>query len=150
MLRPWSEAPLINHFGCKPLIDFGRRPMFAELCVYELLRLSDWEARWVETYSAPAALPYFFTDWQDMSPKQQQQSLPENWITYLLKLIMSYNNGRHGGCWDVLGWRGETILFAELKRRKKGRLQVKQPRWLKAGLRAGLQSENFLFVEWEF
>lgn len=149
LLRPWTGAPLTNHFGHKALVDFGGRPMFAELCMYELLRLSGWEARWLETYSAPAALPYFFTDWQDVPPKQQQQSLPESWIIDLLKLIMSYNNGRHGGCWDVLGWRGETILFAELKRRKKDRLQATQPRWVEAGLRAGLRPENFLFVEWE-
>lgn len=151
ILRPWSGAPLTNHFGHKPLIDFGGRPMFAELCVYELFRLSGWEVRWVETYGAPAATPYLFTNWLDAPLKQQQhQPLSDTWVAELLTSIAAQNNGRYGGCWDVLGWRGETILFAELKRRKKDRLQATQPLWLEAGLRAGLRPENFLFVEWAF
>lgn len=151
ILRPWSGAPLINHFNYKPLIDFGGRPMFAELCIYELLRLSCWEARWVETYGAPAATPYLLTNYLDVPLKQQQhQPLTDTWVAELLASIATHNNSRHGGCWDVLGWRGETILFAELKRRKKDRLQTTQPRWLEAGLQAGLQPENFMLVEWGF
>jgi hypothetical protein len=49
-LRRWEGASPNNAFGNKPLLDFGGRPVFAELCVYELLRLSGWQARWVETY----------------------------------------------------------------------------------------------------
>ncbi|SMB97268.1 hypothetical protein SAMN00120144_0330 [Hymenobacter roseosalivarius DSM 11622] len=141
----------MNHFGHKPLIDFGGLPVFAELCVYELFRLSGWEARWLETYGAPAAGPYLFTNWLDVPLKQQQhQPLRVAWVAELLEVIAAYNKGRYGGCWDVIGWHGKTIVFAELKRRKKDRLQTTQPLWLEAGLRAGLQPENFLFVEWDF
>lgn len=150
-LRPWTGAVIGNTFGGKPLIDFGGRPVFAELCVYELLRLSGWDARWVETYAAPASGPYLFTDWLDAPLKQQQhQPLTAAWVAELLTSIAAHNNGRYGGCWDVLGWHNETIVFAELKRRKKDRLQATQPLWVEAGLRTGLQPENFLFVEWDF
>ncbi|WP_022821680.1 hypothetical protein [Hymenobacter norwichensis] len=60
-LRRWGGAPISHTFGNKPLIDFGGRPVFAELCVYELARLSGWQARWVETYGAGAMTPHHFT-----------------------------------------------------------------------------------------
>jgi len=59
--RRWEGSPLSNTFGNKSLIDFGGRPVFAELCVYELMRLSGWQARWVETYGAGAMTPNHFT-----------------------------------------------------------------------------------------
>ncbi len=69
--RPWVQAGLVNYFGHKPLINFAGRPVFAEVCIYELFRLSGWDARWVETYGAPATGPYLFTDWADAPLKHQ-------------------------------------------------------------------------------
>ncbi|WP_426491274.1 hypothetical protein [Hymenobacter sp. 102] len=46
-LRRWAGAPVASTFGGKALIDFAGWLLFAELCVYELLRLSGWEAQWV-------------------------------------------------------------------------------------------------------
>lgn len=150
-LRQWRGQPILDTFGNKPLVDFAGRPVFAELCLYELFRLSGWEARWVETYGAPAARPNMFTDWRDVPRKQQQhQPLPDTWVTELLVSVAAQNNGRYGGCWDVMGWHGETVVFAELKRFRKDRVQATQLAWLEAGLKAGLQPENFLFVEWDF
>ena len=149
--RQWKGAPLSDTLGKKPLVNFAGRPLFAELCVFELFRLSGWDARWVETYGAPAARPSMFTNWSDVPRKQQQhQPLTDAWIIDLLASIAALNNGSHGGCWDVLGWHGETVVFAELKRLKKDRLQATQPAWLEAGLKVGLQAENFLLVEWDF
>jgi len=68
----------------------------------------------------------------------------------LLNSVAAHNKGSYAGCWDVLGWHGETIIFAELKRPKKDRVQATQPTWLEAGLKEGLRLENFLFVEWDF
>ncbi|WP_035565617.1 hypothetical protein [Hymenobacter sp. IS2118] len=149
--RAWDGPALEDTFGNKPLIDFGGRPVFAELCVYELFRLSGWDARWVETYGAPAKSPKMFTSWLNTHRSQQQhQPLTEAWVAELLAAIAAHNNGRYGGCWDVLGWHNDTAIFAELKRLKKDRLQTTQPAWLEAGLKAGLQPENFLLVEWDF
>lgn len=150
-LRQWHGQPILDTFGNKPLVDFAGRAVFAELCVYELFRLSGWEARWVETYGAPASRPNLFTDWREVPRKQQQhQPLADTWVTELLTVIAAHNKGSYAGCWDVLGWRGEAIVFAELKRLKKDRLQATQLAWLAAGLKTGLQPENFLFVEWDF
>jgi hypothetical protein len=149
--RQWQGTPLDNTFGNKPLIDFGGRPVFAELCVYELMRLSGWQARWVETYGAGAMTPNHFTDWADARlAGQQHNPITDAPLLALLHRIAQANGNTYAGCWDVLGWKGETVLFAELKRLKKDRLRPTQPRWLEAGLQVGLQPANFLLVEWDF
>jgi hypothetical protein len=150
-LRRWAGAPISNSFGNKPLIDFGGRPIFAELCVYELVRLSGWQARWVETYGAGAMTPNHFTTWADAGLSgQQHEPIPDPTVQGLLQKIAQANGNSYAGCWDVVGWHGGDIVFAELKRLKKDRIRATQPRWLEAGLQMGLQAENFLLVEWDF
>jgi hypothetical protein len=149
--RRWDGTPLSNTFGNKPLIDFGGRPVFAELCVYELLRLSGWQARWVETYGAGAMTPNHFTSWADAGLAGQQHTpITDPHLLALLHRIAQANGNTYAGCWDILGWKGDTVLFAELKRLKKDRLRPTQPRWLEAGLQIGLQPDNFLLIEWDF
>lgn len=151
--RRWEGTPLTNTFGNKPLIDFGGQPVFAELCIYELMRLSGWQARWVETYAAGAMKPNHFTQWVDAGPGlagQQHEPITDPTMLSLLHRIAQANGNTYAGCWDVVAWQGETILFAELKSSKKDRIRPTQPRWLKAGLQEGLQPANFLLVEWDF
>jgi hypothetical protein len=149
--RRWEGVPLNNTFGNKPLIDFGGRPVFAELCIYELMRLSGWQARWVETYGASAMTPNHFTKWADAGlVGQQHEPIQDPVVLALLAKIAQANGNTYAGCWDVASWQGETVLFAELKRHKKDRLRPAQPRWLEAGLQVGLQPANFLLVEWDF
>ena len=149
--RRWEGTLLNNTFGNKPLIDFGGRPVFAELCLYELLLLSGWQARWVETYGAGAMTPNHFTRWTDVGlAKQQHEPIQDPMVLDLLAKIAQANGNTFAGCWDVVGWQGETVLFAELKRYKKDRLRPTQPRWLEAGLQVGMQPANFLLVEWDF
>jgi hypothetical protein len=148
--RQWQGSPLSSTFGNKPLIDFGGRPLFAELCVYELMRLSGWQARWVETYGAGAMTPNHLTRWADAGlAGQQHERITDPWLLELLHRIAQANGRTYAGCWDVLGWKGETVLFAELKRLKKDRIRPTQPRWLEAALQVGLQPTNFLLVEWD-
>lgn len=149
-LRPWAGTPLVHTFGNKPLIDFGGKPLFAELCVYELVRLSGWQARWVETYGAGTMTPNHFTQWADAGlAGQQHEPIPDAQIQQMLHEIAQANGNSFAGCWDVVGWNGEGLLFAELKRHKKDRIRPTQPRWLEAGLQVGLQPANFLLVEWD-
>ncbi|GAA4365850.1 hypothetical protein GCM10023185_36510 [Hymenobacter saemangeumensis] len=150
-LRPWLGDPIHNTFGNKPLIDFGGRPVFAELCVYELFRLAGWQARWVETYGAGAMTPHHFTAWAEAGlAGQQHDPIPDPAVQDLLHQMAQANGNSYAGCWDVVGWNGGSVVFAELKRLKKDRIRATQPRWAEAGLQVGLQSENFLLVEWDF
>lgn len=150
-LRRWEGTPLANTFGGKPLIDFGGRPVFAELCVYELMRLSGWQARWVETYGAPATAPNHFTAWaDDRLGAQQHVPITEPWVMSTLQRLAAGNQNSYAGCWDVVAWNGQAILFAEIKRRKQDKVRSTQHKWLSAGLEAGLKAENFLLIEWDF
>ncbi len=152
-LRPWQGPQIVDAFGKKPLIDFAGRAVFAELCIYELFRLSGWDARWVEPYGAPATQPKFFIEWLDVPRKQQQHhplTMVDEEIAKRLDAIAAQNKGSFAGCWDVMGWYENTVLFAESKRLKKDRVQSTQLAWLEASLKAGLRPENFLFVEWDF
>ncbi|MDO7887106.1 hypothetical protein [Hymenobacter cheonanensis] len=154
-LRRWSGEPIADSFGGKPVIDFAGRPMFAELAVYELFRLSGWEARWIETYGAPTQSPKHYVDWHPSLPKelrktQLHQAIADEEMLTVLQKAAAANGGSFAGCWDVLGWQGDKLIFAECKRHRKDKLQATQPRWLQAGLAAGLQPENFLLVEWDF
>jgi hypothetical protein len=56
--------------------------------------------------------------------------------------------GKHGGCWDVFVWKGEEVLFVELKRQKKDAIQDSQRLWLEASITKGVRSGNFAFIEW--
>ena len=67
----------------------------------------------------------------------------------MLRIARASGNN-YAGCWDVVCWNGGARVFAELKRHKKDRIRPTQPRWLKAALRADLEPENFLLVEWDF
>ncbi|RYY18670.1 MAG: hypothetical protein EOO36_07625 [Cytophagaceae bacterium] len=155
LLRKWQGAPIADSFGGKPLLDFAGRPVFAELAAYELFRLSGWEARWVETYGAPATNPRCYTDWLPNLPSSSRRAQVHSPIGHegvwaQMRRVAAANKNTFAGCWDVVGWHDDTLLCVELKRHKKDRLQTTQPRWLAAGLRAGLRPENFLLVEWDF
>jgi hypothetical protein len=149
-LRPWAGPPILNSLGGKPLVDFGGRPFFAELCVYELARLSGWDARWVETYGAPALRPNCFISWAN-APLNEQKHEPivDPIVTELLQRMAAANGNTYAGCWDVVAWDEEQVLFMELKRRKQDRVRATQLSWLETGLRIGLRVEQFLIVEWK-
>ena len=151
-LRPWRGAPIADTFGGKALLEVAGQPVFAELVVYELFRLSGWEARWVETYGAPARNPKCYTQWRPDALRGEQplQPIEDAETLAVLRRVAAANGDTYAGCWDVVGWHGSTIVFAELKRYKKDRIQATQLRWLEAGLKVGLQPENFLLVEWDF
>ena len=149
--RRWQGTLPADALGNKPFVDFGGRPVFAELCAYELFRLSGWDARWVETYGAPAMKPKLLTDWQDVPRRQQvSRQLSNSIVSGILENIAKLNGNIYAGCWDVVGWHREIVVFAELKRRKQDQMQKTQLKWLTAALQAGLESENFLLIEWDF
>jgi hypothetical protein len=54
-----------------------------------------------------------------------------------------------GGCWDILGCRGEEVLFAESKRKGSDALNDYQRGWLEAVLIERLPLSSFRIVEWD-
>lgn len=150
LLDRWQGETIKHTFGNKPLIDVGGKPMFAELAIMQLFLDDGWEARWLESYAHGQRNIVVLQEWADLPYSQQTDSPIENReIVAMLAAIAKENGGNFGGCWDVLAWKGDRLIFAETKRIKQDRINDNQRRWVAAALRYGLKPENFLVVEWD-
>ena len=150
--KKWGGIELKENFGGKPIIELNQKPMFAELAIMNLIIQSGWQAIWVETYARLKKEPFFMSAWDfNKSYKNQNHTvIHKKQISDILAEISKLNNGSYSGCWDVLGWNGKQIIFAESKRKKKDSIRQTQINWLKAGLKYGLKPENFIVVQWDF
>lgn len=134
----WKGEPIPNTYNGKAVIDWNGEPVFAELAVLRLFQSQGWEGVWVDSYRRKyrVGLPDV-TEPVELPEKQKQ----------LIESIRE-KTGRSGGCWDVLVWSGENVLFIELKRSKKDRIQASQVQWLEESLKIGLKTMNFALIEW--
>lgn len=146
----WNGQPIQNTFGNKPLLEYDGKPMFPELVIMNIFNKNGWNSRWVETYGKPKLKPIFLDDWADDSYKNQiHKPIDDIAIQMLLQDISTINDSNFSGCWDVVSWKGDFIIFTESKRIKKDYLRQTQNGWLNAAFDIGLSSENFLMVEWK-
>lgn len=149
--KNWTEEPLNNTFGGKPLIELNEEPMFAELAIMNTFINAGWEARWIETYGKAKMSPVYITEWIDINYKAQiHRPINHQMVNILLQAVAQNNNNNFAGCWDVLAWKGDKVIFAESKRSKRDRIKETQKQWLEAALKTGFTTENFLMVEWSF
>lgn len=137
--KRWEGAPVPTDYNGKAVIDWNGEPVFAELAVLRLFQSHGWNGVWVDSYrrkyrvglpdvAAPIELP------------EAQNRVIES---------LRAKTGKSGGCWDVLAWKNDKMLFLELKRSKKDRVQPSQMLWLETALGSGLSSRDFALVEWE-
>ena len=149
--KKWNGAPMKETFGGKAIIDVRGKPMFAELAIANLFIKSGWQARWIETYGKGKTTPIFLSEWRDDKYRNQILSpITDQKILDCLSSIARLNNNSYMGCWDIIGWKDENIIFAESKRLKRDSIRKTQNNWLTAGLQYGLRQQNFLIVEWDF
>lgn len=135
----WKGAPIPNTYNGKAVIDWNGEPVFAELAVLRLFQSQSWDGVWVDSYRRKyrIGLPDIA---EPVELPEKQRALVDS---------IRARTGRHGGCWDMLVWEGDLILFIELKRSKKDRVQASQNEWLSASLGSGLTTSNFALVEWD-
>lgn len=146
----WEGTPIKNTFGGKTLLNINTKPSFAELVIVELFVKEDWEARWICTYGRGKQNPLFLKVWKDDNLKNQENyPIKECWVMNILNEVASLNGNSFSGCWDVVAWRNDKIIFAESKRLKKDSIRQTQINWFEAGLKNGLNEENFLIVQWD-
>jgi hypothetical protein len=138
----------IHTFGGKALVEVDGKPQFAELAILRAFERDGWQGRWVETYGHMhnAAL---WREWSAGGPGAQEHvSIAEPWVNERLQAIVAANGGSYSGCWDVVAWKEDRLVFAEAKLSKKDRIRGTQLRWLEAALKCGCSVEDFLVVEW--
>jgi hypothetical protein len=135
----WNGAPIPNTYGNKLIIDSNGEPLFAELAVLRLFQSQGWDGVWVDSYGRK-----FRVGLPDVA---EHVEIPEK-QKELIDTIKA-KTGKSGGCWDVFLWKDNKILFIELKRLKKDKVQDTQKIWLEHSLSNGLSHEDFAFVEWD-
>lgn len=139
VFKEWRGDSVLNTYGNKAVIDWKGEPVFAELAVLRLFQESGWDGVWVDSYRRKfrIGIPSIVDPVQLPVDKKK-----------LIDAIKT-KAGASGGCWDVFIWKGIKILFVELKRQKKDRLQDSQYKWLKASIGVGLKPSNFAIIEWD-
>lgn len=149
VLTPWTAPTDLWTFGHKALVDCNGQAGFAELAILRAFEAAGWEGRWVETYGHWRK-PRFWVDWRPGKARDQQHvPIPHGWLTERLQQIADAKGGSHGGCPDLVLWRGQRLLFVECKRRGKDRFRPTQLRWLQAALQCGVRMEEVVVVEWD-
>jgi hypothetical protein len=147
-----SMAGLPSTYRIKPLIDWNGVPLYAELAILEIVKSNGWGGVWVDN---------FHRRFQDCMPDRNTAfDLPSN-VAEGIRVIRSIyrriseqyreakiSRGEFGGCWDLLCWRGDKLLFIEAKRKSKDRLRQNQAAWLMAALASGKEPSSFRIAEW--
>jgi hypothetical protein len=150
----FTAAPshdLGDRFGGKPVIRYDGTAMFAEVAIQRMLTHANWQARWIETYGRPNMDPLVMKKWTKGAARDQaNEPIDSAFVSNLLLEIATRNGSSYSGCWDIVGWSGERVVFFESKRKARDRIRSTQVRWLLAGLEAGLSTEDFVVVEWSF
>ena len=135
----WTGAPPPYTYGNKAVLDWNGEPVFAELAVLRLFQSHGWDGVWIDSYGGKfrTGLPQVV----DPVPLPEPQ-------TVLLKLIEA-RTGRSGGCWDVFLWKANSVVFVEVKRRQKDKIQINQIRWLEKARMCGIEASQFAILEWD-
>jgi hypothetical protein len=134
----WKGEPIPNTYNGKAVINWNGEPLFAELAVLRLFQSHGWEGVWVDSYRRKYRV--------GLPDVAEPIDLPEK-QRLLIESIRS-KTGRSGGCWDVFVWKGEEILFIELKRQKKDAIKDSQRLWLEECLKNTFKTKDFALLEW--
>jgi hypothetical protein len=140
--KKWQQTIDFDTYGGKAIVEINDEPLFAELYVLRLLESQGFKGVWVDTYRGKF--------WN----KHPTFSMPVEVLPILLNdtydAVKKQNNNKRKGCWDVLAFRDNEVIFAELKRVKKDAIRQSQIDWLNAAKNTGLSNLNFIIVEWDY
>ncbi len=146
---PFPDTHGLDTFGGKDMLKVDGKAQFAEVAILRAFEADGWLGRWMEPYGRSRMNPALLRAWNG-GPFKTQEHLPiaDGWVNERLHRIAVANRQSYSGCWDVVAWKGERLVFAESKKRKKDRIRGTQLRWLEAALSCACAMEDFLVVEW--
>lgn len=151
-----DAAMLAPHgFGKKPVVMYGGEPMFAELALQRMCVEAGWNARWLQTYSAGASGPKLYAGWDPrLSGRSQSvenvKKLFHSSLAGALLEDIANKLGGYRGCWDVVAWTADDILFIESKWKGRDSVNKNQEDWLVTARSLGVPLDRFLVAEWTF
>jgi len=138
IFKLWTGRPVKYTYGNKAVLNFYRKPEFAELGILRIFERDGWQGIWVDSYRGKFRTRYWPAD---------SVTLPDDKES-LLNSIYEASESR-AGCFDVFCWKGRDYIFAEAKQCGKDKIQDTQKRWLQAAIKCGVPRKSLLFVEWE-
>ncbi len=63
--------------------------------------------------------------------------------------IYELKGGKRAGCFDIIAYKENHFVFAELKKKKEDKIRSTQIEWLKAAMTLDLDRYHFFIAEWE-
>ena len=134
--HPYQGEEQIYTYGNKAIVVDQGKPTYAEFAALSLFREEGWNGMWVDGYRR-----------RKRSSLLEDAQYPES-IRDLLNSLSS-RTGRTGGVFDLILWRDQMIMFMELKRSKRDRINQNQIDWVKAALSYGIDLHCFGVLEWQ-
>jgi hypothetical protein len=129
------EGVLKRTYTSKPLVQLGAEDIFGELALVRLLARDGWEALWADTFHGKF--------WQGM-PNVSEPVRPPSHVADLYARVADRKGGP-SGCFDVIAWRGERIVWVEYKG-PGDRPNRNELYWLEAAIGAGVCDDDLMFV----
>ena len=130
------EGTLRSTYTSKPLVEIDGESLFGELAIVRLLVSDGWSAVWADTFHGAKF-------WADMPHRASPVQLPPR-VRQLYGRIVEIK-GSAAGCFDVIAWRGERVVFLEYKG-PKDRPNRNELLWIDAALSSGVREEDLFFV----
>lgn len=160
--KPGRRPVIVGDTHNKQASMLGGRDKYAEYALRRILEEAGWESRWVDRYQRQI--------WRGVDTPQSTTDAPLPALVERIRRTKSTLCNQHdywkslSGCWDVVAWRGDQLLFVEAKRQG-GLGEVRQPglkrcsddpindeqkAWLAAArMLKALPAPVFAIVEWE-
>jgi len=135
----WAGKPIKDTYGNKAVINFNKRPLFAELAALEIYKTHNYYGVWVDTYRKCFRI--------GLPEEYEPITLPTDINRKFEKILLE--NGGPKGAWDLLLWKNQELKFVELKRKKKDKIRQNQIQFLNSALKVGYDIEDFEIFEWD-
>jgi hypothetical protein len=140
LFSEWKKPCSFDTYGGKAILNYNGEALFAELVVLRLFEQQGYKGVWVDTYRNKF--------WQRL-PEISFPVVIDNKLQGIYDRIYKTKGGKKSGCFDVIAYKGDQFIFAELKRSKKDSIRPTQVEWLQAGLTLGIDKFCYLICEWD-
>lgn len=139
VFKSWTAEHNYNTYGGKQILDYNNEPLIAELVVLRLLECLGYKGVWVDTYRNKF--------WQRL-PHLSFPVIPDEKLLEVYNKIYEKKRGRKSGCFDIIAYKENHFVFAELKKRKEDSIRPSQIEWLIAAKNSGIENATFIIAEW--
>jgi hypothetical protein len=137
IFKLWTGKKVTETYGGKAVLNFYRKPQFAELGILRIFERDGWQGVWVDTYSGKFRTRYW--------PKNSV-TLPKDKESLLNSIYEAAESPY--GCFDVFCWKDKRYIFAESKKHSEDKIRDTQKRWIEAAIKCNVPLKSLLFVEW--